>query len=355
MQEPHIDCPLQEVADAGVTGCRNDGEVVEVMSVDVVPEVPANRSKRQKQSHRRPRISFGGRRKKKKAAAATSRPNRVEEDDEFEFVETFSYEEGQQPFTLSATRRALLLMDLHAHSSLNEVIGFLAGRVDAESAEVSVVDSFPCRSVVSDGQDPSFSVEMDPISEVETRAEIVNRGLEVVGWYHSHPTFAAEPSKRDMDNQLNYQTYFRQTRSATDKTRELFVAAIVGPYDTALPNVASAFVWFHASRRSSQSVPHLLTCSILDDADGWDMDDTETRANRCMVEVGVDNDGLPEPDKVWRQNRSSGAGLSYFEKMRASLRLTAGLDDEGAQECVERLMCEWRLLLDEHREKGSKT
>ena len=30
----------------------------------------------------------------------------------------------------------------------------------------------------------------------------------VVGWYHSHPSFAANPSVRDVESQLKYQVKF---------------------------------------------------------------------------------------------------------------------------------------------------
>ena len=50
--------------------------------------------------------------------------------------------------------------------------------------------------------------------------------------YHSHPTFAPQPSSKDNDNQRNYQAQFH-----VEATRmEPFVGAIVGPYDQALPS-----------------------------------------------------------------------------------------------------------------------
>jgi hypothetical protein len=46
---------------------------------------------------------------------------------------------------------------------------------------------------------------MDPESEIMARIEFAERGLTVVGWYHSHPTFEPTPSIRDIENQVNYQ------------------------------------------------------------------------------------------------------------------------------------------------------
>lgn len=49
---------------------------------------------------------------------------------------------------------------------------------------------------------------MDPVSEMEAREVFEQKGLRVVGWYHSHPTFEPEPSIRDIENQTSYQVSF---------------------------------------------------------------------------------------------------------------------------------------------------
>ncbi len=46
---------------------------------------------------------------------------------------------------------------------------------------------------------------MDPASEVAAREVFAEKGLEFVGWYHSHPTFDPQPSIRDIENQTQYQ------------------------------------------------------------------------------------------------------------------------------------------------------
>lgn len=46
---------------------------------------------------------------------------------------------------------------------------------------------------------------MDPASEVAARELFGQKGLDVVGWYHSHPTFEPQPSIRDIENQTSYQ------------------------------------------------------------------------------------------------------------------------------------------------------
>lgn len=46
---------------------------------------------------------------------------------------------------------------------------------------------------------------MDPVSEMAARDLFEQKGLQVVGWYHSHPTFEPEPSIRDIETQGSYQ------------------------------------------------------------------------------------------------------------------------------------------------------
>ena len=46
---------------------------------------------------------------------------------------------------------------------------------------------------------------MDPESEMKAREVFARKGLSVVGWYHSHPTFEPNPSVRDIEYQRLYQ------------------------------------------------------------------------------------------------------------------------------------------------------
>lgn len=48
------------------------------------------------------------------------------------------------------------------------------------------------------------------VSQTEGSEQLRSRGLEVVGWYHSHPTFPALPSLRDLHTQVDYLTFSGQ-------------------------------------------------------------------------------------------------------------------------------------------------
>ena len=102
---------------------------------------------------------------------------------------------------------------------------------------------FPCRAVPRD-DDGATDVEMDPVSELQVREVIRGRDLDVVGWYHSHPRFMAEPSVTDIENQRQYQTLFED--DAKDGPAP-FVGLIVGTYDQAATGPRSVFRYFHVA------------------------------------------------------------------------------------------------------------
>src|SRR3954468_11289933 len=87
---------------------------------------------------------------------------------------------------------------------------------------MTIKSAHPCRSLPT-GQDYT-NVEMDPTSALEVRQRIVEQDLQVVGWYHSHPTFIPDPSLIDIHNQTNYQRLCRHPETG----EEPFVGAIVG-------------------------------------------------------------------------------------------------------------------------------
>uniref|UniRef100_A0AAV1TGN9 MPN domain-containing protein n=1 Tax=Peronospora matthiolae TaxID=2874970 RepID=A0AAV1TGN9_9STRA len=154
------------------------------------------------------------------------------------------------PFQVVVHPDAVFVADLHAHLATCEIIGFLGGKWDEASKTLYIQAAFPCRSLVIDGDDGSTDVEMDPGSEIELRSIIENAQLEVVGWYHSHPAFAPDPSVRDIENQTSYQQLFQRPCTSIEvgancKPSEPFVGLIVGTYDTRRSTPVSLFRYFH--------------------------------------------------------------------------------------------------------------
>ena len=100
----------------------------------------------------------------------------------------------------------------------------------------------------------SVQCEMDPIVEVDLRAEVEACGIQVVGWYHSHPTFEPTPSQCDIDNQCNYQAFFRDHVQHVDP----FVGLIISPFDLRLPSLLSASLWFNVASPTTLPTPMLI-------------------------------------------------------------------------------------------------
>ncbi|OQR98419.1 metalloprotease family M67A, partial [Achlya hypogyna] len=146
----------------------------------------------------------------------------------------------QQPFHVRVHPDVAFVCDLHAHLAMREIIGYFGGKFDAASNTVYIHAAFPCRSMDIAGDDGATDVEMDPASQLEVRQLIEEAQLDVVGWYHSHPTFAPDPSIRDIENQASHQELFT---SAT--ATHPFVGLIVGTYDAKRTDPVGLFRYFH--------------------------------------------------------------------------------------------------------------
>ncbi|XP_072830437.1 deubiquitinase MYSM1 isoform X2 [Vicugna pacos] len=128
-------------------------------------------------------------------------------------------EEKQEPFQVKVASEALLIMDLHAHVSMAEVIGLLGGRYSEVDKIVEVCAAEPCNSLST-----GLQCEMDPVSQTQASETLAVRGYSVIGWYHSHPAFDPNPSLRDIDTQAKYQSYFSRGGAK-------FIGMIVSPYN----------------------------------------------------------------------------------------------------------------------------
>ena len=146
-----------------------------------------------------------------------------------------------QPFLVKVHPQATFICDLHAHMCDAEIIGLLAGKWSAAENCLYVQASFPCFSTVRMEDDGSTDVEMDPGAEIATRDAIQRLGLQVVGWYHSHPRFQPDPSTTDITNQHSYQALFRDNIA----DMEPFVGLIISTFDNSRIAVESLHQWFY--------------------------------------------------------------------------------------------------------------
>ena len=143
---------------------------------------------------------------------------------------------------MTVSTSAAATVDLHAHFTKHEIIGYLAGRWDGAGRVLHIVRAFAgvSTSCDHDSQNALQEAEMDPVAEVALREKVRLAGLDIVGWYHSHPTFEPTPSSVDVTNQGNYQLLFRDE----DSGQSPFIGMICGPYDTAMARTASKLFYF---------------------------------------------------------------------------------------------------------------
>ena len=116
-----------------------------------------------------------------------------------------------QPFSLSVSSSALLIVDLHTHGSVGPVCGYLAGQWDINAHNLAITHAFPC--LVKDAGDEEEAVKV----EYEVYNTIYSRNLTLVGWYKScSPALPkALPTLKDAEAQLEYQVKLLGTSDAT--------------------------------------------------------------------------------------------------------------------------------------------
>ncbi|XP_075688812.1 deubiquitinase MYSM1 isoform X2 [Rhinoderma darwinii] len=131
--------------------------------------------------------------------------------------------EKPAPFRVKVSAEAMLILDLHAHVSMAEVIGLLGGSYSESERVIEICAAEPCNSLSTGVQ-----CEMDPVSQTQASEALHLRGFSVIGWYHSHPAFDPNPSIRDIDTQAKYQSYFSRGGAK-------FLGMIISPYNRSNP------------------------------------------------------------------------------------------------------------------------
>lgn len=132
--------------------------------------------------------------------------SRTQSRTQFELIKCQRYsKDNVAPFEISITLSCLLCLYFHALSSKLEIMGFLGGHIDkSDGMKISLKCYKPCRTSIS----TSISAEMCPVSQVEQSTDITESGFELLGWFHSHPTFPPTPSRTDLKTQNEIQMQF---------------------------------------------------------------------------------------------------------------------------------------------------
>ena len=135
------------------------------------------------------------------------------------------------------SNEAFLIMSLHSHLCSDEIIGWMGGTITDDLIEIK--GAFPVNAIAH--ENGRINVEMDVEHALMVRTEIETLGMNIVGWYHSHPTFDVLPSVMDIANQISYQ----------DISTQLFLGGIISPYYST-QKLEGLFTIFHIKKNNEE-------------------------------------------------------------------------------------------------------
>ncbi|XP_021925301.1 histone H2A deubiquitinase MYSM1-like isoform X2 [Zootermopsis nevadensis] len=208
------------------------------------------------------------------------------------------------PYSVELHIEPLLIMDIHAHSSHSEVIGLLGGSYDPKRLVLQIWRAVACRSSSS-----GIHCDMCPVSQTEASERLHDEGLEVVGWYHSHPTFSPNPSLQDLDTQGHMQEWFAKTASAP------LVGFILSPYCPENRTSASEYRCLIVEPNDElTNIPYRLTVNVISDELNTSM------LLRRMDAIIALHEESSEATVNFNTEFSSEPPLTYLEKCVESTR-----------------------------------
>lgn len=219
----------------------------------------------------------------------------------------FFSEEKQEPFQVKVAAEALLIMNLHAHVSMAEVIGLLGGRYSEADKVLEVCAAEPCNSLST-----GLQCEMDPVSQTQASETLALRGYSVIGWYHSHPAFDPNPSLRDIDTQAKYQSYFSRGGAK-------FIGMIVSPYNRSNPlpysQITCLVISEEVSPDGTYRLPYKFEVQQMLEEPQWELVFEKTRW--IIEKYRLSNSSVPM-DRIFRRD----SDLTCLQKLLECLRKT---------------------------------
>uniref|UniRef100_A0A8C3K9J5 Myb-like, SWIRM and MPN domain-containing protein 1 n=1 Tax=Calidris pygmaea TaxID=425635 RepID=A0A8C3K9J5_9CHAR len=218
-------------------------------------------------------------------------------------------EEKQEPFQVKVSSEALLIMDLHSHVSMAEVIGLLGGRYSEANKIVEVCAAEPCNSLST-----GLQCEMDPVSQTQASETLAARGYSVIGWYHSHPAFDPNPSIRDIDTQAKYQSYFSRGGA-------MFIGMIISPYNRNNPlpysQITCLVISDEISSDGSYRLPYKFEVQQMAEEPQWELVFEKTRW--IIEKYRFCHSSVPM-DKIFHRD----SDLTCLQKLLECMRKTLG-------------------------------
>ncbi|XP_044156997.1 deubiquitinase MYSM1 [Bufo gargarizans] len=216
-------------------------------------------------------------------------------------------EEKPAPFRVKVSAEAMLILDLHAHVSMAEVIGLLGGSYSEDDGIIEICAAEPCNSLST-----GLQCEMDPVSQTQASEALHLRGYSVIGWYHSHPAFDPNPSIRDIDTQAKYQSYFSRGGAK-------FLGMIISPYNRSNPlpqsQLSCLVISDDPSDDGSHRIPYRFDVEHLPGEPHWELLFEKTR---WIIEKYRHSHNSVPMTRRFRQD----SDLTCLQKLLSCLRRT---------------------------------
>ncbi|XP_059369077.1 histone H2A deubiquitinase MYSM1 [Carassius carassius] len=239
-------------------------------------------------------------------------------------------EETEEPYKVIVLAEALVVMDIHAHVSMGEVIGLLGGTYEEEEKVLKICAAEPCNSLST-----GLQCEMDPVSQTQASELLGVKGHSVVGWYHSHPAFDPNPSLRDIDTQAKYQSYFSRGGAP-------FIGMIVSPYNSSNPSPLSQttclLVQEETGPSGPQRFPYRFNIQYSPELPDWS--EVMRRAEWVVFKYRMSHGSVPM-DRLFRRHSS----LTCLEKMLTSIRKTL---EQVSEIDIETFLAQIETLFNTH-------
>ncbi|KAL3282834.1 hypothetical protein HHI36_005996 [Cryptolaemus montrouzieri] len=210
-----------------------------------------------------------------------------------------------QPFLVTLSTNAALIMDFHSHLTRTEVSGYLAGHWDVNNHNLQVTHAFPCRNTKADRENA-------PQVELEISKAIEKEKLLLVGWYHSHPFIAAAPTLRDVDAQLDHQI---RMKGQSDNSYTPCIGIIISPYNYENTSLESSIIAYWVipppeAKPNEYGRPMLMSYSVSQDAQMSDF--VKNEITKCVEYY------KKEKDFINFNERYLGASL-FIDKLKSTL------------------------------------
>ncbi|CAG9769488.1 unnamed protein product [Ceutorhynchus assimilis] len=162
------------------------------------------------------------------------------------------FTDNPQQYCLKISMSTLLLMDFHSHSYLNEIMGLIGGYWEQDRQTLKICCYEPCKNVASS----STECEMCPISQAAAADIIHSKNFDVLGWFHSHPNFAPQPSQQDLETQHVLQEWIGSGRPC--------IGMIMTPFNRDGALISSPFTCWMVEKNSENKLqPYRFTVEVV--------------------------------------------------------------------------------------------